>query len=881
MESCIHSIKRLLAVIFHEHSPYRYHYYGVTLEGTNTNSLASFLQLEPSDYSYLLCAIDVARLTRRNKNTDEKKMEIKYDSFKNYLTASGLGDDIYFDNFQCTVPVKTVLKNKNAEVSYRGLWIGFGDKSGHEERYMNLSALFSFVNNPPRLSSKKRVLTRQLRTAIQILREEEQYADEADNNEDNWLPQQKIEHLNMMMEREKTISTTASVQNITTYLDDFKSNKVSKQDITELLEKALLESIEQIENKRVELIKDVFRNPVQQQNDDEENTTDKEEELIKGNEEKMKVVPGLARLGVPLQRNILRVIVRELSILSNLFPKEGILNYTSFKGVEHSMLHVPVCKNKKTFIRMDQKRKFIESLPSLICNSNNNNDENQTEKATEWILYRMAKQNEEVFIRVANDLGYNLGIQKEMDSSTAHAMWDGSNTNIKSQRVIVKYLKGTFGRKIKIPITNNQDNEARDNVGMYGPIDPVSNRVTIKGEEFFYWTKPLIHSLSSSCSCRIYSNVDSNDATDRGLHSVDLVVGGDHGQRMFRMLIKVILRKEDKKKIDEFVLKVGHIDCKKDTYEVIKNTISPTLNDDMKALLSGEKKLLIFRKEVEGEEGKYIYTSQINSHTTHTTPKFVCPLTNTELESFEFTKACNIRLVITGDLAFYAACLGKVNGSGHWCSWCQLSFKEWETKGHDFGDVWTLQKMGELREKLYNKEIRNIASNRKGCTDTELFDCIEIWLYIYPILHSEIGLGNYVLNSFFNWIDFRIEDVTQEEKDVRKDFGMVMVEIEGIENEWKRFCNEKGDEVAALTMERADLREMKKFRDEDGKYSHSVAERKELDVMIKEIDEKLKPLNEEKKKIEDDNKMKKKILAKYNKKLLVYEKKGERKELLG
>ena len=82
-------------------------------------------------------------------------------------------------------------------------------------------------------------------------------------------------------------------------------------------------------------------------------------------------------------------------------------------------------------------------------------------------------------------------------------------------------------------------------------------------------------------------------------------------------------------------------------------------------------------------------------------------------------------------------------------------------------------------------------------------------------------------------------------------------------------------------MERADLREMKKFRDEDGKYSHSVAERKELDVMIKEIDEKLKPLNEEKKKIEDDNKMKKKILAKYNKKLLVYEKKGERKELLG
>ena len=100
----------------------------------------------------------------------------------------------------------------------------------------------------------------------------------------------------------------------------------------------MLESIEQIENKRVELIKDVFRNPVQQQNDDEENTTDKEEELIKGNEEKMKVVPGLARLGIPLQRNILRIIVRELSVLSNLFPNKGILTYSSFTGVEHSLL---------------------------------------------------------------------------------------------------------------------------------------------------------------------------------------------------------------------------------------------------------------------------------------------------------------------------------------------------------------------------------------------------------------------------------------------------------------------------------------------------------------------------------------------------------------
>ena len=88
----------------------------------------------------------------------------------------------------------------------------------------------------------------------------------------------------------------------------------------------------------------------------------------------------------------------------------------------------------------------------------------------------------------------------------------------------------------------------------------------------------------------------------------------------------------------------------------------------------------------------------------------------------------------------------------------------------------------------------------------ELFDCISINQYIYPILHAEIGLGNKILNSFFDWIDFRIEKVTNEEKDLRKDFGRVMIEIEEKEENWDNFCRENGDEIASLTTERSDLK---------------------------------------------------------------------------
>ena len=83
-----------------------------------------------------------------------------------------------------------------------------------------------------------------------------------------------------------------------------------------------------------------------------------------------------------------------------------------------------------------------------------------------------------------------------MDEYTAQAMWDGSNTNIKSQCVILRYIKAYFGCTINIPMTVNDQKERfkNENVGKYHPVDPVSNTVTIKGEHIFYWTKLLIRS---------------------------------------------------------------------------------------------------------------------------------------------------------------------------------------------------------------------------------------------------------------------------------------------------------------------------------------------------------------------------------------------------
>ena len=52
---------------------------------------------------------------------------------------------------------------------------------------------------------------------------------------------------------------------------------------------------------------------------------------------------------------------------------------------------------------------------------------------------------------------------------------------------------------------------------------------------------------------------------------VDNVFGDDHGQGKFRAVSKLILRESDGKKFETIVMKVGHIDCKKDTYYIEKH----------------------------------------------------------------------------------------------------------------------------------------------------------------------------------------------------------------------------------------------------------------------------------------------------------------------
>ncbi len=62
--------------------------------------------------------------------------------------------------------------------------------------------------------------------------------------------------------------------------------------------------------------------------------------------------------------------------------------------------------------------------------------------------------------------------------------------------------------------------------------------------------------------------------------SLDIVVGGDHGQRKFRMVVWLIYQNKANAEVPDVMhtIKVGHIDFAKDSQEILDSTISSPIN---------------------------------------------------------------------------------------------------------------------------------------------------------------------------------------------------------------------------------------------------------------------------------------------------------------
>ncbi len=143
----------------------------------------------------------------------------------------------------------------------------------------------------------------------------------------------------------------------------------------------------------------------------------------------------------------------------------------------------------------------------------------------------------------------------------------------------IRYLAAEFGGRVTVP-------EAQVDAFGQDHVPPVvgSFEDPITGKTIHFWTKPIGQLLEVSVATYAQETFSTNPTLDN-LRSIDVVLGGDHGQGKFRAVIKIIMRFVGAG-VEPIVvvIKVGHIEAKKDTYQILLNTVTPSMNEAIKRI---------------------------------------------------------------------------------------------------------------------------------------------------------------------------------------------------------------------------------------------------------------------------------------------------------
>eukprot|EP00559_Dactyliosolen_fragilissimus_P008779 CAMPEP_0184856596 /NCGR_PEP_ID=MMETSP0580-20130426/1776_1 /TAXON_ID=1118495 /ORGANISM="Dactyliosolen fragilissimus" /LENGTH=200 /DNA_ID=CAMNT_0027351699 /DNA_START=441 /DNA_END=1039 /DNA_ORIENTATION=+ len=167
-----------------------------------------------------------------------------------------------------------------------------------------------------------------------------------------------------------------------------------------------------------------------------EGCSDDIEEFV-GAEDKQNRFGVLQSFGVPINKTILSLLLREITMLAQEYPKLGINTFENWKGNDQVVVVIPQCKNEATFERMNQKTRWLDDIPMQIVG----NSDKMPLDAAKWMIQQLGSKHPSSFKEAAADLGFCID-GKVMDQATANAMWEKANINSSGQRIITRYLKG-------------------------------------------------------------------------------------------------------------------------------------------------------------------------------------------------------------------------------------------------------------------------------------------------------------------------------------------------------------------------------------------------------------------------------------------------------
>ena len=162
-----------------------------------------------------------------------------------------------------------------------------------------------------------------------------------------------------------------------------------------------------------------------------------------------------------------------------------------------------------------------------------------------------------------------------------------------------------------------------------------------------------------------------------------------------------------------FLLRNGHIDCKKDNEEILCNTVMTNMREDFTKILNSRMvgvtidsqfKVILLPKHskhirVVSKNSKSCVSYEITDKE-QTLVTYMNEKTNLPCGAKICLDIPHFDIYIMGDLDFYADILGKPNSSTHWCHLCDMSHSEWnDVSNKNVGNLWSTKTLREMFEK--------------------------------------------------------------------------------------------------------------------------------------------------------------------------------------
>ena len=382
-----------------------------------------------------------------------------------------------------------------------------------------------------------------------------------------------------------------------------------------------------------------------------------------------------------------------------------------------------------------------------------------------------------------------------METTDCEAMIQDCNITLSQFSRIRQHIKFSTGNGFQMQYRQNERKELETGPRSFGP-EPIFGEYKYEADDdgsqvetVRHWSTNLNEELQSAIEIDVLNRAAGNESKTPAMdfpETVEIVVGMDHGQGSLRAFAKLLLTsKEERKKRGDLsygcpIVKIAHVQCKKDTYRIIKNTLITTLQDSI-THLRGSRCVIVCDKQrrhvqtfLVPVEATAIHVDDRHNlcYTDADRVEIQVPLDMQFHDTTDFCIDASIKQIkpyITGDLALYALLLGKPNSSGSWCTWCDARSIWFGIKDKMKDAItWTLEKLRTAKVSFDNRTARKSTKNVKGVTSDSLLD-IEPEDYIFPVLHVQMGLVNTALDHLVTWIEKHVEKLPDGHAKTRKD----------------------------------------------------------------------------------------------------------------